>query len=58
MLVRRRYGAGMRNLGTPEARYERAMRNWTAVHEVTTVEGAVQTGKRMKPLDAMGVWAG
>jgi hypothetical protein len=58
MLVRRRYGAGMRKLRTPEQRYDRAMRNWTAVHEVTTVEGAVETGKRMEPLDAMGVWAG
>jgi hypothetical protein len=58
LIVRYRYGAGMKRLRTPEERYTRAMRNWETVHEQTTVEGAVATGRRMEPLDAMGVWAG
>ena len=48
----------MKHLRTPEARYERAMRNWQNVHEQTTVERAAETGRRMEPVDAMGVWAG
>jgi hypothetical protein len=57
-IVRYQYGSGMRRLRTSEDRYTRAMRNWQTVHEQTTVEGAVETGRRMEPLDGMGVWAG
>jgi hypothetical protein len=58
MVFRYRYGRAMKRLRSPEDRYQRAMRNWHNVHEVTSVEGAVDAGRRMEPIDGMGVWAG
>jgi hypothetical protein len=58
LILRYRFVSAIRRLRSPEDRYQRAMRNWHAVHEQTTVDGAVETARRAELLDAMGVWAG